>query len=225
MVAAHQIQSKHEDESAIPEDVRPRSIPYAEKLSLEADDNPTTFVGNNLRRLRRKRGLSLERLARLSNVSRAMLSQIELSQSTPTIGVVWRVAKALGVPFSALISEPIPARDCVVLRRTQSKILRSHDGGFSSRALYPVEESHQVEFYELELAGQREENADAHAAGTKEYLVVVEGTVEITTPQTSQILNEGDAIYFIADVPHRYKNMTQTRALMYLVMTYALPVG
>ena len=50
------------------------------------DDAPA--VGANLRRLRIKRGLSLERLARHSGVSRAMLSQIELGQSAPTITTV-----------------------------------------------------------------------------------------------------------------------------------------
>ena len=44
-------------------------------------------VGANLRRLRTKRGLSLEKLSQLSGVSRAMLGQIELGQSAPTINV------------------------------------------------------------------------------------------------------------------------------------------
>ena len=64
----------------------------------------TPVVGANLRKLRVKRGLSLERLAQASGVSRAMLSQIELGRSTPTINVVWRIARALEVPFSALIA-------------------------------------------------------------------------------------------------------------------------
>ena len=61
-------------------------------------------VGANLRRLRTRRGLSLERLAQISGVSRAMLGQIELGQSAPTINVLWKIARALEVTFSALIS-------------------------------------------------------------------------------------------------------------------------
>jgi ribosome-binding protein aMBF1 (putative translation factor) len=48
----------------------------------------TLAVGANLRRLRTRRGLSLERLAQRSGVSRAMLGQIELAQSTPTIALL-----------------------------------------------------------------------------------------------------------------------------------------
>jgi transcriptional regulator with XRE-family HTH domain len=197
----------------------------ASVIKVDVEDNPTHYIGQNLRRLRTKRGLSLERLSKLSNVSRAMLSQIELVQSIPTIGVVWRLTKALGVPFSALLSETASARDVILLRRSNSKVLHSQDGGFSSRALYPVDEPHQVEFYELELAGYREELAEAHASGTKEYLVVVQGTVEIGSRGQSHVLYEGDAISFAADVAHSYRNVSGSRALMYLVMTYATPLG
>src|SRR5262249_45458130 len=64
--------------------------------SVNAEEHDLTpVVGANLRRLRVKRGLSLERLAKSSGVSRAMLGQIELGQSTPTINVLWKVARAL----------------------------------------------------------------------------------------------------------------------------------
>ena len=197
----------------------------SEPPSSHRGDNPAPFIGQNLRRLRTKRGLSMDRLAKLSNVSRAMLSQIELGQSVPTINVVWRVTKALGVPFSALLSEVASPKDCVVLPRDQSKVLRSHDGAFSSRALYPVDEPHQMEFYELELAADHEELADAHPTGTKEYLVVVEGSLEISVRGETHRLREGDSITFLADAPHSYRNAGSSRALMYLVMTYAGPHG
>src|SRR6266540_2630709 len=70
----------------------------------DASADLTPVVGSNLRRLRTQHGLSLERLAKASGVSRAMLGQIELGQSTPTINVLWKISSALGVPFSALIS-------------------------------------------------------------------------------------------------------------------------
>src|SRR5258707_15609453 len=78
-------------------------------------------VGSNLRRLRTRRGLSLERLAQISGVSRAMLGQIELGQSAPTINVLWKIARALEVTFSALISTRTQS-GALVLRSSESKI-------------------------------------------------------------------------------------------------------
>lgn len=175
-----------------------------------------------MRRLRVKRGLSLERLARASGVSRAMLGQIELGQSTPTINVLWKIARALEVSFSALISTGADENDVVVLERTRAKVLWSANGSFSSRALFPFGESRKVEFYELRLREGGVEQADAHPPGTTENLIVAHGQLELTVGRKRFNLAHGDAVHFVADVPHVYKNPGHVDATLYLVMTYAL---
>jgi len=177
-------------------------------------------VGDNLRRIRAERGFSLERLAGLSGVSRAMLGQIELGQSTPTINVLWKVARALGLPFSALISSAT-APGATVLPASRAWILKSRDGAFTSRALFPMDRPRHVEFYELHLARGAEERAEPHPPGTGENLVVAEGAVEIEIAGETRRLETGDAILFQADVPHVYRNVGTRDALMFLVMTYA----
>ncbi len=181
-------------------------------------------VGANLRRLRTRRGLSLERLAQISGVSRAMLGQIELGQSAPTINVLWKIARALEVTFSALISARTQS-GALVLRSQESKILTSKDRSFSSRALFPFDEPRRVEFYELRLSAGSVEDADAHPPGTTENLVVTAGTVEIDVAGDTHRLETGDSILFEADTPHAYRNPGKGEAVMYLVMTYAEEIG
>jgi len=181
-------------------------------------------VGGNLRRLRTRRGLSLERLAQLSGVSRAMLGQIELGQSAPTINVLWKIARALEVTFSALISARTQS-GALVLRSNESKLLTSKDRTFTSRALFPFDEPRRVEFYELKLAAGSFEDADAHPPGTTENLVVTAGTIEIDVGGDTHRLEAGDSILFEADSPHAYRNPGRGEAVMYLVMTYAEEIG
>jgi transcriptional regulator with XRE-family HTH domain len=171
-----------------------------------------------------RRSLSLEKLSRLSGVSRAMLGQIELGQSAPTVNVLWKIGTALEVPFSALITSR-PTSSFHVLRADQSKRLASNDGSFVSRALFPFDEPRRVEFYELRLAPGGAEHADAHPPGTVENLVVSRGAVEIETGGVVHSLGSGDAVVFEADTPHAYRNPGDVEALMYLVMTYAESVG
>lgn len=192
-----------------------------EVAPAESPSDLTTVVGTNLRRLRLQRGLSLERLSKASGVSRAMLGQVELGRSAPTINVVWKIARALAVPFSALISNR-PAGGTVHLPADRAKRLMSHDGKFTSRALFPFDVPRTVEFYELRLAPLSIERADAHPPGTTENLVVSHGTVELVVDQQRYLLATGDALLFEADVPHIYRNPADTDAVMYLVMTYSL---
>ena len=184
----------------------------------------TAAVGANLRRLRIKRGLSLERLAQRSGVSRAMLSQIELGQSTPTIALLWKVARALEVTFSSLITSQTTAAP-LVMRAREAKVLTSQDRSFSSRALFPVDQPRRVEFYRLELAPRSQEQASAHPAGTWENLVLTNGLLEIEVEGSTHSLDTGDAILFRADEPHTYRNPGDVAAVMYLVMTYGEDVG
>jgi transcriptional regulator with XRE-family HTH domain len=183
------------------------------------------IVGKNLRRLRIRQGHSLERLAKYSGVSRAMLGQIETGKSAPTVGLLWKVATALGVPFANLIATD-DARGTVVLRRANAKVLSSNQGQFTSRALFPFDSERQVEFYELKLSPLHREDAEAHAPGTQENLVVAKGSVEIISgSERPVVLNEGDAILFEADTPHSYRNRGTDEAILFLVMTYIETIG
>lgn len=201
----------------------PAAAPKLRKGEPKASDL-TPIVGANVRHFRSERGWSLQRLADESGVSRAMLGQIELEQSAPTINVLWKVATALGVPFSALLSHAEQATITVLLA-SQARVLRSRDGKFASRALFPADRPRNVEFYELRLAPSAAEHAEAHARGTTENLVVVKGALELTVGAERKLLAPGDAIQFLADVPHVYRNPTKEEALLYLVMTYARTDG
>lgn len=179
----------------------------------------TPVVASNLKRLRNERGLSLERLSQAAGVSRAMLGQIEQGKSAPTINVVWKIVRALDVPFSTLISDGTAGR-VTIIQAARSRTLRSRDGTFSSRALFPRDQPRNVEFYELRLAAFGTEEAEPHPPGTTENLVVSSGSLEITLAGERALLVQGDAILFQADVPHTYRNPGNTEAVLYLVMTY-----
>ena len=187
-------------------------------------ENLGLVVGHNIKRLRSRRNLSLEGLAKLSGVSRAMLGQVELGRSVPTINVVWKIAAAFEVPFSTLISTPDTKR-IWTLAAKDSKILTSASEAFSSRALFPFNEAHRTEFYELKLKPGSIESADAHAPGTTENLVLVRGALEIEIGNEMRKLAPGDAILFQADQPHLYRNPSKAEALAYLVMNYVEPTG
>lgn len=183
------------------------------------DKQLAQVIGANLRRLRSLNNLSLEKLARAASVSRAMLGQIELGQSVPTVTVLARIAATFGLPVTAFMSER-GEPNVTLLPAGEAKQLRSADGKFTSRALFPFGGSRKVEFYELRLAPGCDERSDAHASGTCENLLVAHGELELSIGAEQHPLRAGDAIFFSADAPHRYRNRGAIEAIAYLVMTY-----
>ncbi len=175
-------------------------------------------VADNLRERRKARGMSLDDLARASGVSRAALSQIETSKSNPTVGVLWKIAVGLAVPFAELIGAP--RSGAVVLRRADSQVLRSSDGRFESRPLAPAGASPLVELYELRLSARSTHRSEPHAPGTHEILVVLSGGLRMQVDDEAYDLGAGDSIAFAADRPHAYENPAGSEARYHNVIVY-----
>jgi transcriptional regulator with XRE-family HTH domain len=179
----------------------------------------TRLVGANLRRVRRRQGLSMSRLSDASGVSRAMLSQVERGKSSPTISLLWRITQALGISLSDLLADG-RRRRWVVLRASVATVLTSHDGGFTSRDLFPIEGPRAVEFYELRLSAGSVALAAAPPLGATQSIVVARGTLTVVVAEERLCLEIGDAVLFDADSPIEYANGGDEEVRAYLVMAH-----
>ncbi len=175
-------------------------------------------VAANLRERRRQRELSLDDLATASGVSRAALSQIETLKSNPSLGVLWKIAVGLGVPFGELIGEAGPSVN--VLRRADTRALRSADGKMESRPLTPAGSTRWIEAYELKLAARSSHTSEAHAPGTFELVVVLSGLLRMHVDADRYELGPGDSVAFPADRRHTYENPAGNEARYHDLIVY-----
>jgi XRE family transcriptional regulator, regulator of sulfur utilization len=181
----------------------PRTAPRPRGDEVGAAD-VARRVAENLRQHRKQRELSLDQLSHATGVSRAALSQIETRKTNPTVGVLWKIASGLGVPFSDLIGES--RLSLSVLRRGDTQVLRSTDRRFESRPLMPAAGVNEIEMYELTLAGRSRHASDPHGPGTKELVVVLSGTLRMTVGDHTDELEAGDSVVFDANLAHVYEN-------------------
>jgi transcriptional regulator with XRE-family HTH domain len=211
--------------AASAEDAREASEPRASRerpLAGPGDDVGAAELGrrvaDHLRERRKARGMSLDDLARSSGVSRAALSQVETCKSNPTVGLLWKIAVGLGVPFAELIGEK--RTGATVLRRNDAQVLRSLDGKLESRPLSPAGSSPMVELYELRLAARATHASEPHAPGTRELLVVLTGSLRLRVGDEAYELGPGDCISFSADRHHAYENPGSSDARYHNVILY-----
>jgi rhodanese-related sulfurtransferase/transcriptional regulator with XRE-family HTH domain len=203
---------------------RAAGLPLAtsEPEKSAAEDETTELdavVGANLKRLRDDRGWSLDVVAGMSGVGRQTLGQIEIGRTVPSLGALWKIARAFDVPFAALIAQPTNLATRV-FRRASARPITDADGRFSSRALFSPDDKGSFEFYELFLAARSREEAEPHAPGTRENLLVTQGRLVLELAGESYELAKGDAIAFTAEVVHAYVNPSNEECWMSLVMTY-----
>jgi transcriptional regulator with XRE-family HTH domain len=73
-------------------------------MNLQATATPEGEIfGAHLRELRVARGLTQSQLAVLARTSKPFISNLERGLTTPTLGMLLRLAKALGYPPSEMI--------------------------------------------------------------------------------------------------------------------------
>jgi transcriptional regulator with XRE-family HTH domain len=65
--------------------------------------SPARRMGKTLRQLREARTMSQAALAAKAKISAGYLLRLEAGRQDPTLGVLERLAKALGVPVTALL--------------------------------------------------------------------------------------------------------------------------
>lgn len=190
--------------------------PPSEPAYNAPDDSPPD-VAFNLKALRRQQGLSLENLARLSGVSRAMLGQIETGKSVPTITLIWKIARALGVEVTDVIARRATVRQ-ILIPRSKVRSITTSGQGFTLRTFVAGEFPVTFEFSEIEIAPEHREEVEPMTVGTRAILLVTSGEVELELEgEPLSRIAEGDAILFRADIAHSYFNPSALRAKGYLV--------
>jgi transcriptional regulator with XRE-family HTH domain len=175
-------------------------------------------LGERVRVLRRERGLTLEVLAGRSGVSRAMISKLERGEKNPTLVVAAKVAEGLGVSLSQLVGVE-ERREVVVVPRGRRMVGRDPATGFERQLLSPSFGGRGIEFIRNVVPdGSTSGEFPPHRRGVEEYVVVEEGRLRAVLGGEEHILEGGDALYFEADVPHRFDNAGEGECSYYLVI-------
>ena len=65
-------------------------------------------IGHRLREAREAAGLTQDQLADRVDITQGYLSQVESDKAVPTIGVMFSLAKSLGVKMGAIFGEDQP---------------------------------------------------------------------------------------------------------------------
>ncbi len=175
-------------------------------------------LGERVRELRRRRRLTLEELAELSGVSRAMISKVERGEKNPTLVVAAKLAEGLGVTLSQLAGME-ERREIVVVPRERRMVMRDPETGFERQLLSPSFGEKGVEFIRNVIPeGATSGEFPPHRRGVEEYLAVEKGSLRAVIGGEEHSLGEGDALYFEADVSHRFDNAGDGECSYYLVI-------
>ena len=161
-------------------------------------------IGGRVRDSRTARGWTLDELAERSGVSRSMVVNVEQGANA-SIATLLRLSDALGVGLSALVDVDRPG-SLRVVPAGQAPVLWRGPAGGQAQLVAATDLPDVVELWDWTLGPGDAYTAEAHAAGTRELLLVLEGQVQLTVGPQAQVLSAGESARFSGDVSHGYAN-------------------
>lgn len=171
----------------------------------DSTESLASVIGARVKCERKARGWTLDLLAERAGVSRRMVVNVEQGSVNPSVGTLLRLSDALGVGLPALVEPPTP-KAAKVTRAGQGAALWTGEHGGRGLLVAGTEPPDVVELWNWTLGPGDRHESEAHAAGTRELLQVLEGSVTVEVRSRSHLLEVGDALAFHGDAEHSYSN-------------------
>jgi XRE family transcriptional regulator, regulator of sulfur utilization len=182
------------------------------------DDDLAARFALNVKQLREARGVTQQKIAKAADIPRATWAHLESGEANPTLVVLHRVARALGVSIEELIATPRAA--CAFY--PQAKIPVVMRGQVRVRKLLP-DPIPGMEMDRLELPPNGRMTGIPHTPGTREYLTCESGEIVLVAAGETWHLEAGDLVAFRGDQRHSYANPTDRVSVGYSVVVRTDP--
>ncbi|MDD2710158.1 MAG: XRE family transcriptional regulator [Verrucomicrobiae bacterium] len=181
--------------------------------------NDLIEVGLRIRDERKNRQLTLETLAKRTDLSKGLLSKIENFRTIPSLPVLASIAQALNVDMGKLVSGiggSTPAPYTLIKAAERKTIERDQAVGFLYQALGAKQINASVfEAFVLTLSPQSRRKRVSTEGD--QFIFIIQGEVDFHLGQECLRLTAGDALFFDGRVPHVPKNPGNTDAILLAV--------
>ena len=178
-------------------------------------------LAERIQDMRSRRGLTQASLAKLANVPRSTIANLESGTGNPSLINLAKIASALGASIEMLLTSPQAL--CKLIKASEIKAISRSAGEVLIVKLLP-DPIPGMEIDKLELNPGAKMRGIPHAAGTKEYLHCVQGEFNIIVAGEIYHVQKGDVLAFPGEIHHSYENIGKGKAIGLSVVAIA-PVG
>jgi transcriptional regulator with XRE-family HTH domain len=161
-------------------------------------------IAERVREFRLQRGLTVGQLAELTGLSKGMLSKIENVQASPSLATLARLSGALKVPVTAFFRGLNEEQDVLHVKAGRGLDIEHKGSGPGHRyqLLGTMRAPHNsLETLLVTLTDRAEEFPLYQHPGT-ELIYMIAGRIEYLCGDSTYLLEPGDAMQFVGEVPH-----------------------
>lgn len=188
------------------------------------------YLGENLKRVRRLRDWTVERLATEAGVSKAYLSMIETGKRSPHWSLIMKILHPLGETLCSFFTSAesiAPPEDGVHSGRESRIVVEGDPPNEKGQFVWPPERTYthiltsyhpgiESEVVEIYLPPHTEWAPAPVSFGGRVVCWGAQGRLLLVLDATEYVMHEGECLHYTASTPHTLRNYTDyaTRALL-----------
>ena len=168
--------------------------------------------GKRITELCKTYSVSRETLAERSGVPLELIQRIEEGGAIPDLAPLVKISRALGVRLGTLLDDHEELGPVITRAGSADQTARFITGlssdnadpereGLSFKALAADKNSRHMEPFIVDIEPQAEQKKSTHEG--EEFIFVLSGKLAVEYGMESNVLNEGDSVYYDSIVPHR----------------------
>jgi transcriptional regulator with XRE-family HTH domain len=165
-------------------------------------------VGEQIRRLRSDRHISVRAFAAQTGFSPSFISQLENGQVAPSLGSLHKIAEALGVTLGEFFAVPPTEEEALIVRAHDHRRMDSTWTDAHIEALGPMTRGRFLEPVLVTFGPGGKSGKHAHAQAREEFAFVVKGHITLTLAAEANTLGPGDSVTIPAHAPRLWENRT-----------------
>jgi transcriptional regulator with XRE-family HTH domain len=180
-------------------------------------DSAVKNMGNRIKQLRTKNGLTQEVLSARSGLTKSYISLLEAGKKIPAIATLSTIAVALGTTITEFF-EPVDDSSSVAVVRKNERTQVGKKGtpfGYVYEALSVQKKDRIMDPFLVKVLPRTEakpRKVEFEHAG-EEFDFVIEGRIKYIINNQEYVLNEGDSIYFDSSLKHSVEAIGNKPAL------------
>lgn len=169
----------------------------------------TNIIGEKIKSLRNSREITVDELSRAAGLTVDQITRIEENTDIPSLAPLIKIARALGVRLGTFLDEMDGEVGPVVCRKGEADDTISFSNNatdarqhmhYHSLSRSKTDRHMEPFIIDIDENGAAEFSQSAHEG--EEFIMVMDGAIEVTYGKNTYVLNAGDTIYYDSIVPH-----------------------
>lgn len=181
---------------------------------------PIENFSEKMKKLRVKKRISLEKLAKETGYTEQYLAQIENNEERAPVSVIFSVSKVLAIASEDLLSSKKEQRSRRKVIRKRKESFQKRAENYSYQVLTPQGKNKHLNAFKVTIEPQQDHKMVEYHHPGEEFIYVLSGAIKLKVGRNNYKLKPSESMHFDSSKVHKLWSISEEPTVI-LVATYS----